>query len=105
MNPVVPSGGTDRGSGRLATAIFVPAAALVLATVVAERFIRSRALLVPLDNLHWTVSYVAAALLAWVGVRDARPAERAPRRWIALGLSAYAIGQMLWDIQVACGWN
>src|SRR5438093_6611951 len=91
--------------GRLATMIFVPAAAIVLATVVIERFVRAHATLATLDNVHWTVSYLAGALLAWLGVRHSRPAERSARRWIALGLSAYAVGQVLWDIQVASGWN
>jgi PAS domain S-box-containing protein len=51
-----------------------------------------------LDNLH-------SAVLAWIGSRSGPEADRRPRRWFALGLSAYAGGQFLWDIQVALGWN
>ncbi|MEQ1831838.1 MAG: ATP-binding protein [Candidatus Eisenbacteria bacterium] len=57
------------------------------------------------DNTHWTLSYTSAALLAWLGVRHAASADRAARRWFARGLSAYAFGQVLWDVQVLVGWN
>ena len=58
-----------------------------------------------LDNVHWTVASMTAAVLAWLGVRASRPQERQTRWWFAVGLTAYAIGQVLWDIQVAAGWN
>ncbi len=57
------------------------------------------------DNLHWTVAYSAAALLAWFGVAEAESDARLPRRWFAVGLTLYAVGQILWDIQVAVGNN
>ncbi|MDQ5978902.1 MAG: hypothetical protein QG602_1876, partial [Verrucomicrobiota bacterium] len=58
-----------------------------------------------LDNVHWTTAYALAAALAWLGVRDAGPAELPARRVFAWGLTAYAFGQVLWDVQVAVGWN
>lgn len=57
------------------------------------------------DNVHWTVGYGAGALLAWLGVRTAAAGERKPRIWFAWALTAYFFGQVLWDIQVAVGWN
>lgn len=54
-----------------------------------------------LDNVYWTVSYVAAAVLAWLGVKGAPSNDRIPSRWFARGFTGYAIGQVLWDIQVA----
>ena len=61
------------------------------------------------DNLHWTIADLAAAWLAWIGVRDAREkglrAEFVARRWFALGFSSYAIGQMFWNLQVFLGWQ
>jgi PAS domain S-box-containing protein len=90
---------------RHAVAVFAPATAIVLTTIVAERFVHERTTLQVLDNVHWTVSFVAAAILAWLGAHASAAGERSARRWIALGFSGYAIGQILWDVQVACGWN
>ena len=57
------------------------------------------------DNLHWTAGTATAAILAWLGLRTA-PAESAKGlRWIAIGLSAYAIGQIVWDVQTAIGYG
>ncbi len=53
------------------------------------------------DNLHWTAGTLAAALLAWLGVRSAPAESVRGLRWIALGLTGYAIGQIIWDVQ---GW-
>ena len=54
-----------------------------------------------LDNVYWTVSYVTAALLAWLGVPGAPAEDKRARLWFARGYTAYAIGQLLWDVQVA----
>jgi PAS domain S-box-containing protein len=86
-------------------AVLGPSLAIVFAAIIAERFVRAKPLLQILDNVHWTASYAAAAVLAWLGTRYASPADRVPRRWFALGMSAYAIGQVLWDVQVVIGWN
>jgi hypothetical protein len=56
-----------------------------------------------LDNVYRTTSYLAAATLAWLGTRRAPTAERVAKRWFALALSAYSVGQVLWDVQVAVG--
>ena len=61
------------------------------------------------DNVHWTVADVAAAWLAWMGVNEARRRglrrEYVARRWFAFGFGAYALGQLLWNLQVFLGWQ
>ena len=56
------------------------------------------------DNLHWTAGTVAAAALAWFGVRRAQADSIRGVRWIAIGLTAYAVGQLVWDVQVLIGY-
>jgi signal transduction histidine kinase len=57
------------------------------------------------DNVHWTAAYVSAALLAWRGALRRSDDDRITGLWFAWALTAYAIGQVLWDLQVATGWN
>jgi len=57
------------------------------------------------DNLHWTAGTVTAAVLAWFGVRSAQADSVRGLRWIATGLSAYAVGQIIWDTQVLMGYT
>ena len=85
--------------------VFFVSFAILFGAFAGIYFSTQRGLIVLLDNIHWTVSYAAAAWLAWIGVRTADAASRPVRRWFAVGLSAYAFGQLLWDIQVATGWN
>ncbi|HXJ55067.1 MAG TPA: ATP-binding protein [Verrucomicrobiae bacterium] len=93
--------GIPRGAGRvlLAAATVVVVAFGVILLGPSPRWTQF------LDNLHWSTSYAAAAVLAWIGVRSALPEDAPARRWFAVGLSAYAAGQFLWDMQVAFGWN
>ena len=56
------------------------------------------------DNLHWTAGTLAAALLAWLGVRSAHADSVRGLRWIALGLTGYAIGQIIWNVQSWMGY-
>ncbi|MES2370263.1 MAG: hypothetical protein V4554_12375 [Pseudomonadota bacterium] len=53
------------------------------------------------DNLHWTAGTVTAAILAWIALHRVRPESARGARWIAVGLTGYAAGQMIWDLQVA----
>jgi len=57
------------------------------------------------DNLHWTAGTVTAAVLAWLGVRLAQADSVRGLRWIAMGLTAYAIGQIIWDVQTFLGYR
>jgi hypothetical protein len=56
-----------------------------------------------LDCLHWTVAYVAAAVVAWLGVADASGADRAARRWFAIGLTSTAVGDLLYNYDELTG--
>src|SRR5882757_3529152 len=58
-----------------------------------------------LDCLHWTVAYIAAAALAWLGVRCSDGHVRDARRWIAYGLTFTALGQVVFDLQATSPWN
>jgi len=57
------------------------------------------------DNVHWTIGYFLAALFAWLGVSKGNRAHRLFKRSIAWGLTSLAIGQFMWDVQVAIHWN
>jgi signal transduction histidine kinase/CheY-like chemotaxis protein len=49
------------------------------------------------DILHWTLAYVAAAVAAWLGVLHASGADRAARRWFAIGLTFTVAGDLLYN--------
>lgn len=58
------------------------------------------------DNLHWTSGTLSAALLAWLGYQQAANAQIAKARlWFAIGFSAYAAGQLVWDIQTLLNYS
>jgi diguanylate cyclase (GGDEF)-like protein/PAS domain S-box-containing protein len=57
------------------------------------------------DNLHWTMGTATAAALAWLGVRSASADSVRGLTWIAAGLTAYAVGQVVWDVQVYVGFG
>ena len=71
-------------SRRIALTVLLSASVVVGITFVAARLSDNPAAVQLLDDLHWTVSAIAAAALAWLGVRSATAHERAPRRWFAL---------------------
>ncbi|MCU0810000.1 MAG: EAL domain-containing protein [Thiobacillaceae bacterium] len=56
------------------------------------------------DNLHWTAGTSMAAAFAWLGVRAARSESVAGLGWIAIGLTVYAAGQIVWNIQTVVGY-
>ena len=54
------------------------------------------------DNLHWTATTVSTAALGWLAWRRAlEPGQRDLLFWMALGVTGYALGQVVWDVQVA----
>lgn len=75
------------------------------AAIVATRIVHSPSWMRLWDNVHWTLSYAAAAAIAWLSTQRAQGSLRVARRWFASGLSALAVGQLFWDVQVAVGWN
>lgn len=89
---------------------FAAGAVLVGGAIIGMRSATDPALVRVFDNLHWTSGYAIGALLAWLGWhRGSRQgisdADRRSRLWFALGMTAYALGQVAWDIQVLLGWN
>jgi len=57
------------------------------------------------DNMHWTVGTATAAIFAWLGQRSAVARNARGLRWIAIGLTAYAVGQVIWDAQTFLGYS
>jgi diguanylate cyclase (GGDEF)-like protein/PAS domain S-box-containing protein len=56
------------------------------------------------DNLHWSAAFFSAAILAWQGYLSST-AHRPAHKWLAIGLTGYAIGQLCWDIQFATAYD
>jgi signal transduction histidine kinase/ActR/RegA family two-component response regulator len=46
------------------------------------------------DGLQWSVAYVTAALVAWLGVFQLEGPDRTARRWFAIGLTITAIAYL-----------
>jgi len=57
------------------------------------------------DNLHWTAGTLMAAVFAWFGLRSVHADSARGLRWIAIGLTAYAVGQIMWDVQTWFGFE
>ncbi|MFP5403254.1 MAG: EAL domain-containing protein [Gammaproteobacteria bacterium] len=57
------------------------------------------------DNLHWTAGTLTAAALAWLALRRAEAESVRGLRWIAIALTGYAAGQLIWDVQTAVGYD
>jgi len=105
MTPAQLIGIDDRRLLRLALAVVVPALIIVSGAVLLALTSTDVTTRKIFDNVHWTTGYCAGAALAWLGARSAKGEDQRPRRWLAWALTAYAVGQILWDIQVASGWN
>lgn len=58
------------------------------------------------DNLHWTASFLAAAVMAHQGYRQELDAGlRHTRRWLLAGAIALFLGQAMWDVIAAMDWT
>ena len=77
----------------------------LLAGVVGIRFAQDVHWVRFFDNLHWTAGTLMAAILAWLGLRSAPAKSARGLRWMAIGLTAYAVGQIIWDVQTAVGYS
>lgn len=89
---------------RHAWSVFALGCALVLTGIVGTR-VADGQWVVFWDNVHWTSAYVTAAALAFLGWRAAEPGDRSARGWFFAATTIYAIGQVMWDVQVYVGWN
>jgi signal transduction histidine kinase/BarA-like signal transduction histidine kinase len=91
--------------GRLALQILTCATLAVTAAFVAARCSDNSGVVRLLDYVHWTIADVAAAALAWLGVRCSDGRVRAARRWFAYGLTSSALGELVFDLQGAAPWT
>lgn len=58
------------------------------------------------DNLHWTASFLAAAVMAHQGWRLEADADlRHTRRWLLAGAVSLFLGQVTWDVIAALDWT
>ena len=55
------------------------------------------------ENTHWTLSSAVAAAAAAFGAREAHGLERRVRGALALGLTSYFLGQIVWNLQIVWG--
>lgn len=56
------------------------------------------------DNLHWSAGTITAAVFAWLCLRATVPEQVKAHAWFVIGLTGFAIGQVIWNIQVALGY-
>jgi signal transduction histidine kinase/CheY-like chemotaxis protein len=96
---------TDARPSRIALKVLLPASMVVGGAFVTARLSSNPAVVSLLDYLHWTVAAIAAATLAWFGVRSADEHDRAPRRWFAYGLTSTLLAQLLFDMQEITHWT
>jgi signal transduction histidine kinase/CheY-like chemotaxis protein len=80
---------------RIAVGILILAAvAVCVLFALAEASADSQGTARVFDRLHWTVAYVAAAIIAWLGVIQGKGHDRTARRWFAIGLTVTAIAYL-----------
>lgn len=87
---------------RLFTAVCIVACALLYAV---SPFVQDTRVQLFLDNASWTVSIGLAAFLAWRGRAQVPPSERSLHTGLFTGALLMALGQVVWNLQVALGWN
>lgn len=86
--------------------VFLFGIVLVVTLGAAAQFTSNPATKTLLDNTHWTIGYILAAVITWLGLPPKKSLIRGGRPLLApLALTGNAVGQILWDIQVAAGWN
>ena len=84
-------------------AILIVAGALVLVLFTGARTASDPGAAHFFDCFHWTIAYLAAAAMAWLGAISGRGRDRVTRRWFAIGLSVTALGQLLYDLHEFTG--
>jgi signal transduction histidine kinase len=98
-------GASSAGASRRALQILTAAGVAVTAAFAVARYSGSSAAAHWFDYLHWTIAYIAAAALAWLGVRCSDGHVREARRWFAYGLTFTALGELVFDLQGAAPWT
>ena len=78
---------------------------VILALITTAWLIPHDGLKTLLDNCQWTLAFAGSAWLAWSGIQQATAAERTIRLVLAAGAGLILAGQLVWNLQVASGWN
>jgi signal transduction histidine kinase/CheY-like chemotaxis protein len=94
---------SNTASQRSAHRLLLVSSIAVIAAFAAARTSNNSATSQLFDDLHWTVAYLVATTLAWLGVRAADDHERVTRRWFARGLTITLMAQLLFDVQELTG--
>jgi signal transduction histidine kinase/ActR/RegA family two-component response regulator len=89
----------------IAWRLLLAASLCVVAVFAAARASSTAATSHLFDYLHWTIAYLVATVLAWLGVWQAPDTDRVPRKWFALGLTITLTAQLLFDFQELTGWT
>ena len=87
---------------RILTAVWLSATTL---TFLASLWVPSVGLRLFLDNASWTLAFWLSAFWAWRGWRQAPPTDRALHTGLLIFAVLVALGQMVWNVQVALDWN
>ncbi|MBS1170738.1 MAG: diguanylate cyclase/phosphodiesterase with sensor(s) [Burkholderiaceae bacterium] len=89
---------------RHARVLFYGSCVLVAVLLLGSIVLAQQGGLLLLDNLHWTISFTAAAILGWIGAGATKQRDQRTRYWFALGLSAACLGQWMWNFEALLGW-
>lgn len=87
---------------RTLTVVWLSAVTL---SFLASLWVPSLGLRLLLDNTSWTLAFGLSAFWAWSGWRRVPPADRALHTGLLSFALLVALGQMVWNVQVALGWN
>lgn len=87
---------------RTLTVVWLGAAVLLFA---ASLWVPDPSVRVFLDNASWTLAFGLSAFWAWRGWVQAPPTERTLHTGLLVFAVLVAVGQMVWNLQVALDWN
>eukprot|EP01030_Chromulinospumella_sphaerica_P006195 gene6195-6056_t len=87
---------------RILTAVWLSATTL---SFLASLWVPSPGTRLFLDNTSWTLAFWLSAFWAWRGWRQAPPTDRALHTGLLIFAVLVALGQMVWNVQVALDWN
>ena len=87
---------------RILSAVWLSAATLLFA---ASLWVPDVSVRVFLDNASWTLAFGLSAFWAWRGWVQAPPTDRTLHAGLLAFALLVAVGQMVWNVQVALDWN
>lgn len=87
---------------RIFSAVWLSATTLLF---VASLWVPDVSVRVFLDNASWTLAFGLSAFWAWRGWRQAPPTDRTLHAGLLAFALLVAVGQIVWNVQVALDWN